>query len=101
MPKLVDDEAYFTLAPDWVCEVLSRGTAVFDRTQKLPIYARERVQNVWFVDPIVRTLEVFRLGAEGWLLVGTWADDARVRAEPFEVFELELGILWQDVELGE
>ena len=42
MPVLVDDEAYFTLAPDWVCEVLSRGAAMFDRTRKLPIYAESR-----------------------------------------------------------
>jgi hypothetical protein len=27
-------------------------------------------------------------------------DAARVRAEPFEAFELELAILWADVELG-
>jgi hypothetical protein len=81
--------------------VLSRSTAVFDRTRKLPIYARERVQHVWFVDPIVRTLEVFRLGSDGWILIGTWAGDARVRAEPFEAFELELGILWQDVVLND
>lgn len=99
MPQLVDDEAYFTLAPDWVCEVLSRSTAVLDRTRKLPVYARERVGHVWFVDPIVRTLEVLRLGADGWLLMGTWAGDALVRAEPFDAIELELGILWQGVEL--
>jgi len=101
MPQLVDDDPYFTLAPDWVCEVLSRSTAVLDRTRKLPIYARERVGHVWFVDPIVRTLEVLKLGADGWLLLGTWAGDARVRAEPFDAIELELGILWQGVELTE
>ena len=100
MPRLVDDEAYFTVAPDWICEVLSRGTAVFDRTRKLPIYGREHVGHVWFVDPIVRMLEVFRSGPAGWVLVGTWAGDARVRAEPFEAFELDLSILWADVELG-
>ena len=99
MPRLLDDESYFTLPPDWVCEVPSRGTAVLDRTRKLPIYARERVTHVWFVDPIGRTLEVFRLGNEGWVLVGTWGADDRVRAEPFEAFELDLAILWADVEL--
>jgi hypothetical protein len=29
-------EAYFTFAPDGVCEVLSPGTAAMDRTTKLP-----------------------------------------------------------------
>jgi hypothetical protein len=28
--------AYFTLAPDWVCKVLSKGTAKVDRSEKLP-----------------------------------------------------------------
>src|SRR5258708_1593356 len=35
----VRDVAYFTLAPDWVCEVLSKGTAKVDRSEKLPLYA--------------------------------------------------------------
>src|SRR6188474_2369596 len=31
------EEPYFTLAPDWVCEVLSRSTSRSDRSEKLPI----------------------------------------------------------------
>jgi hypothetical protein len=27
-------------------------------------------------------------------MLGTWRDDARVRADPFDPFELELGGLW-------
>jgi hypothetical protein len=47
-------------------------------------------------DPARRyaTCEVFRLEAGRWMVLGTWRDDAMVRAEPFEVFELELGALW-------
>jgi Uma2 family endonuclease len=37
------DEAYFTLAPDWVCEVLSPSTMALDRTRKLAVYVREQV----------------------------------------------------------
>ena len=33
------DTAFFTLPPDWVCEVLSPGTARIDRADKMPIYA--------------------------------------------------------------
>jgi Uma2 family endonuclease len=97
MPALVDDEPYFTVAPDWICEVLSPNTATLDRAKKLPIYAREGVSHAWLVDPRARTLEVLRLEGRNWLVLGVFADDARVRAEPFEVFELELGILWADV----
>ena len=94
----VPPEPYTTLAPDWICEVLSPGTAKLDRARKLPIYAREQVAHVWLVDPAARTLEILRREGELWLLVGVWSDDARLRGEPFEAIELELGALWADVE---
>jgi Uma2 family endonuclease len=93
MPELPDATA-FELAPDWICEVLSPSTAATDRAEKRPIYARERVPNVWFVDPIARTLEAFRLDDARWTVLGTWRDDAKVKVDPFEVFELELASLW-------
>jgi Uma2 family endonuclease len=96
---MVKDVPYFDLAPDWVCEVLSDATRKTDRTQKLPKYARAAVRHTWLVDPIARTLEVLRLEGESYLIVGTYADDARIRAEPFDAIELELGLLWADVEL--
>jgi len=101
MPALTTDEPYFSLAPDWVCEVLSPGTARQDRSQKLPIYARERVRHVWLVDPLQRTLEVLRLQEGKWLIVDVHGADARVRAEPFDAIELDLSVLWADVQLDE
>ena len=50
--------AFFTLAPDWVCEVLSPSTASFDRVKKMRVFAAEGVGHAWLVDPGVRTLEV-------------------------------------------
>lgn len=90
----VPDAAYSTLAPDWVCEVLSPSTASFDRVKKLAVYAREAVAHVWFVDPALQTLEVFRLEGARWVLVGSYAGDAVVRAEPFDEIGLELARLW-------
>jgi Uma2 family endonuclease len=90
---------FFTLAPDWVCEVLSRSTSRSDRSEKLPLYARASVGNAWLVDPIDRTLEVLRLEHGRWTILSVHRDDDRVRAEPFEAFELELGVLWADVQL--
>jgi Uma2 family endonuclease len=85
----------FELAPDWVCEVLSPSTKAVDRADKLPIYAREKTEHVWFVDPIVRTLEAFRLDGDTYRLAGTWRDEARVRLAPFDAIELELTNLWK------
>jgi Uma2 family endonuclease len=97
MPQLIADEPFFTLAPDWVAEVTSPRTAKFDRTDKLRIYAREKVPWVWSIDPLQRTLEVLRLGEDGWTVRGAWRDEARGQAEPFDAIELDLAILWADV----
>ncbi|WP_438026803.1 Uma2 family endonuclease [Sorangium sp. So ce233] len=94
MPEL-PETAYFTLAPDCICEVLSPSTAAFDRDEKMPVYAREGVRHVWLVDPIARTLEVYVLGGDrrlGPAVVHRAA--ARVRAEPFDAIELDLSALW-------
>ncbi len=86
--------SYFEIVPDWICEVLSRSTAVNDRAEKLPIYAAAGVRHVWLVDALTRTLEVLRLHAGKWLIVDVYQGDARVRAEPFDAIELDLAQLW-------
>ncbi len=93
----VPNDAFITLAPDWVAEVLSPSTAKYDRTDKLDIYARESVKWAWLIDPVGRTLEALRHDGEHWTLLGTWRDDARFRAEPFEAIEFELAMLWDDM----
>jgi hypothetical protein len=55
---------------------------------------REGVGHVWLVDPMAKTLEACRLETGRWVLLGTWRDEAKVRVEPFEAIELELGGLW-------
>ena len=91
----VPNVAYFTLAPDWVCEVLSPSTEAIDRRKKLPIYAREGIRHAWLVDPLQQTLEVLRLESQRWSLIATHEADAKVRAEPFDAVELALRALWR------
>src|SRR2546427_8701561 len=75
--------AAFELAPDWVCEVISPSTARIDRGRKLAVYARENVPHLWFVDPLARMLEVFRLDADRWVLLEVHEGSKILRAEPF------------------
>lgn len=88
------DEAYFSIAPDWVCEVLSPGTARTDRAVKMPIYAKQAVQWLWLVDPDARILEVYRLLNERWLLEHTWQNDDVVKAPPFDGISISLSDFW-------
>lgn len=100
LPILADEEPFFTLPPDWVCEVLSPSTMGRDRVRKLPIYGAFGVRHVWLVDPLQRTLEVLALHGNSYMLASLFDGNASVRAQPFDAIELELGILWADVDLG-
>ncbi len=55
------DERGMRGAPDWVAEVLSPATASHDKVTKLPVYERAGVREVWLVDPIERTVSIYRL----------------------------------------
>lgn len=89
------DAPYFTVPPDWACEVLSPTTEKIDRAEKLPVYAQWGVQHVWLINPELKTLEVLKLDKASYRLLKTWKDDDQVYAEPFEVFELDLELLWR------
>ena len=95
MPE-VPNVPFSTLAPDWVCEVLSPSTTTLDRTKKLDIYAREHVGHAWLVDPIARTLEVLRREDGRWLIRATHAGSDVVRATPFGEVDLDLRGLWTE-----
>ncbi|MXX90638.1 MAG: Uma2 family endonuclease [Boseongicola sp. SB0677_bin_26] len=91
------DAAYFTIAPDWVCEVLSPSTRRLDLSEKRALYAREGVRHLWFVDPDARTLEAFELRDGQWVLLGTLAGDAPVSLPPFDAITFPLDALWPEV----
>ena len=95
LPSL-PEEAYLSLAPDWICEVVSPSTAAMDRVTKLSIYAREGVSDAWLVDPIARTLEVLHREGGRWTIVSTWSGLVTVRAQPFDAIDLDLSLLWED-----
>ena len=88
------ETAYATLAPDWVCEVLSASTRRLDLQDKRPIYAREEVRHLWLVDPMDRTLEAFELREGEWVLIATAKDDDPISVRPFDAVTFSLGDLW-------
>ena len=48
-------------APDWVAEVLSPATASHDRILKRAAYERAGLQELWLIQPIDRTVDIYRL----------------------------------------
>jgi hypothetical protein len=71
LPSL-PEEAFFSIAPDWVCEVLSPSTERIDRGRKLRVYAKAGVAHAWLEDATA------------------------VQAEPFGDIAFDLGRLWAD-----
>ena len=83
-----------SVSPDWVCEILSPKTVGLDKVRKMPIYAQHGIAHLWLVDPAAKTLDVFRLESNRWVLLATFIENDKVRAEPFDEIEIELGNLW-------
>ncbi len=90
------DTAYFTLAPDWVCEVLSPSTRALDTGAKRAVYAREGVVYLWLIDPAARALEAFELREGSWVLLDMLTGGAPVSLPPFDAISFSLGDLWPD-----
>ena len=88
------DTPYFSLAPDWVCEVLSPSTRRLDLHAKRPVYAREGVGHLWLIEPTDRTLEAFELRDREWVLIACAKDDEAVSIRPFDAITFSLGDLW-------
>ena len=88
------DTAYFTLAPDWACEVLSTSTRRLDLHGKPPVYARDHVAHLWLIDPTDHTLDAFDLRDGEWRLIASAKDDEPVSIRPFDAITFNLGALW-------
>ncbi len=87
---------WIDVPPDWICEVLSPATVRLDKTRKMPIYAEHAVRHIWLINPMDKTLDVFRLTSGGWLLVNAYVENDKVGAEPFQEIEIDLADLWLD-----
>jgi Uma2 family endonuclease len=97
LPKLPSAQTpWLSIAPDWVCEVLSPRSASIDLIQKRRVYAREKVGFLWLVDPIERVLTAYALDGADFRELGTWGgdEDTLVRVAPFDAIELDLTALW-------
>ena len=80
--------------PRLVVEVLSPSTTAYDRATKSRRYAELGVQHLWFVDPIGRRLECFRLDGTAWQRAAE-GEDADVLQHPdWAGLTIRLADLW-------
>ncbi|MCS7308112.1 MAG: Uma2 family endonuclease, partial [Aquificaceae bacterium] len=85
-------------APDIVVEVLSPSTAYYDLTEKKDAYERAGVKELWIVDPLRRSFEVYQNTEKGFMLLSKARERGKVRSELLG-FEIELSGVFKGVEL--
>ena len=88
------DQAFIEIAPDWVCEVLSPATEVYDRGAKRRIYHEAGVRYMWLVNPEAKFLEVFEAAENGWTQLQTIVEGEQVSAVPFDAISFDIDVLW-------
>lgn len=88
------DAPVIEVIPDWVCEILTQTTERYDRVTKLPFYARRGIEDMWYINPIARSLELWQRRREYPAIVGGFEESEVFRAEPFDLVEIDLGALW-------
>ena len=81
-------------APDLIVEVLSPSTQSRDRGIKMRRYATAGVPHYWLLDYRRRRLQVYRLGAQGYELTGTYGAGDNFRPELFPGLAIPLDDLW-------
>lgn len=68
-------------APDLVIEVLSPGTAQYDRTTKFHLYAEAGVREYWLADPDACAIEVYVLRGHAYALLAQFQQDDVLTSE--------------------
>jgi Uma2 family endonuclease len=89
------DDVGITVAPDWVCEILSPATERYDRGPKREIYGGADVPFLWLIDPRIEMLEAFELVGKKWRVaeLPVTAEGA-VTAPPFAAAPFQIDALW-------
>ncbi len=89
-------EANIQGAPDLVVEILSPGTAEYDRGYKQALYGRHGVREYWLVDPDAETVEILTLGEQGLETFATYSRRQTLESLLLEGLSIELDAVFQE-----
>ena len=87
----------YPVAPDWVAEIMSKGSERRDLLDKVSLYHRFEIPHYWVLDPETTRLRVHRWQPPGYQVILDVCE-GRVRAEPFVELELDVAGLFDDPE---
>jgi hypothetical protein len=80
--------------PDLAVQVISPATQRTDRGDKFVEYARAGVSEYWLVDPEPRTIEVFVLEKDVYVLLGKFGAGETVRSQLLPGFQVTVDVVF-------
>lgn len=84
-------------APDWIIEILSKGTASKDLTEKYKLYEHAGVKEYWIVRPYEQSVSPYLLDSEGVYQAvrkTPFVKGEKVPVAIFPGFEIDLSKVW-------
>jgi len=77
-------------APDLVVEILSPGTAKYDRGDKMKVYKKHRIPEYWLVDPKLQSIEIYTFADNDYELKELVMDKGEAQSTVLQGFALDV-----------
>lgn len=81
---------YILGVPDLIVEILSKGTHQVDRGTKMRLYKRYAVKEYWLVDPVKKSIEVYVLEENEYILKAYAEEVGEIESWVLTDFRLEV-----------
>jgi Uma2 family endonuclease len=88
---------YVEGAPDLVVEILSPSNWSYDREEKFRLYEEAGVPEYWIVDPRIKSVEVFVLEADEYVLLGKWGAGETAASRVLAGFEIPVASIFRSL----
>lgn len=87
---IIHDNNGIVGAPDLVVEIVSKGSGDKDRAIKRDVYERFAVKEYWIVDPLYKSIEVYRMENNRYVLFSYAEDKGVITSSVLPDFKLNL-----------
>ena len=87
---IIDPDGPITGAPDLIVEILSPGTAKYDRGNKKDLYEKFQVKEYWIADPKNKSIEVYNLKKSRYKLVSYAAEKGGIESVVLKGIKLDM-----------
>jgi len=94
--KKLQERKRCTGSPDLIIEILSPSTAYLDMKYKRILYEREGVREYWIVDPVYKTVQVYKLEKDKYKFPDVYKGDDKIKVGIFPDLEIDLTLVFRD-----